>query len=456
AVDRVFTVAGRGTVATGSVLQGKVSSGDTLELLPGGGSVRVRDVQSFGREASAIQTGERAALNLIGGDRVGISSGDELVTPDYLTPVQIVDVRVRLVRSLSREIKPMSRVRFATGTTEVTGRIVPYGEGFGQPGGESLAQLRLADPVVVEYGQRFILRQENASRTIGGGRVLRFGSRRRRRAFVTNAAGLEAMLSVEPLHRLEEVLRMAGFSRPGDLALSAATGIHVDQMAEHLGELEQGGRLVSVPGCTATVSVATLDDLLGRAERWLERFHLSNAEEPGCLTDRFVGWLDRKSRKGVGRPLFDRLVKAKRVKVMGKYVCLPKFAPALSAQDERILADIVDELEQTAFQPPAPSQLRAAVRCDAKRIERLLKIAVAHGALVRIDVNICLAAPVEERLRDTIREMLAGGAEVTVASLRERLGSTRKYMVPILEYLDRVGFTRRMGDTRVLVETAEQ
>jgi selenocysteine-specific elongation factor len=134
-------------------------------------------------------------------------------------------------------------------------------------------------------------------------------------------------------------------------------------------------------------------------------------------------------------------------------VCLPAFAPALSAQDERILADLLAELETAGFHPPSPGQLRAAKLADARRLERLLKIAVAHGALVRIDGDIYLAAPVEERLRDTVRRMVESGEEVTVAAVREKLESSRKYVVPFLEHLDRAGFTRRVGDARVLAET---
>ena len=455
AVDRVFTVAGRGTVVTGSVLQGAASPGDTLEMLPRGLSVRVRDIQTHGRQTSVVLAGQRAALNLIGVDRAEIAPGDELMTPGYLTPARIVDVHARFVRSLPCPIKPMSRVRVAVGTTETVGRIVPYGDTFGRPGTESWAQLRLSGPVAVEYGQRFILRHENASRTIGGGTVLRFGSPRARRMFTANAKGLDTMRHGGALDRIEEVLRTAGFSRPGRLALAAATGIHVDQIDDRLRELEQTGRLVTIAGCAVPVSTVTLDDLLARAGRWMERFHKGRPEEPGCPTDRFIGWLDRKSHKGAGRALFDRLVEARRVKVLGKYVCLPEFAPALSKQDERIMAEMVREIEQAAFQPPAPAQLRVAARFDARRIERLLKIAVAHGALARIDANIHLAAPVETKLRDTIRDMTAAGDEVTVSALRERLGSSRKYMVPIMEYLDRIGFTRRSGDARVLAETTE-
>ncbi|MFH0983338.1 MAG: SelB C-terminal domain-containing protein, partial [Planctomycetota bacterium] len=436
----------------GSVLQGTVSPEDTLELLPKGIPVRVRDVQTHGHEASAVQAGQRAALNLIGADRAGIVPGGELATPGYLVPAQIVDVRARFVGLLGREIEPLARVRFAVGTTEVLGRIVPYGDTFGRPGTEAPAQLRLSAPVVVEFGQPFILRHENASRTIGGGTVLRSGSRRVRRVFLANAAGLEVLQSGDELRRIEEVLRMAGFRRPSHLALSAATGIHVERIADRVFELERAGRLVTMPGCAVTVSAATVEDLLARAGRWLERFHKGNPDEPGCPADRFIGWLERKSVKGVGRPLFERLVASGRVKVLGKYVCLPQFAPVLSAQDERIMAEILHELERAAYQPPTPSQLRAAARCDVKRIERLLKIAVTQGVLVRIDADIHLAVSAEAKLRDTIREMIEAGEEVTVSALRERLGSSRKYVVPFLEHLDRVGFTRRAGDARVLVE----
>ena len=170
------------------------------------------------------------------------------------------------------------------------------------------------------------------------------------------------------------------------------------------------------------------------------------------LIDAFVGYLDRKSRRGLGRPLLERMAADRQVKIQGRYVCHQAYAPALSAQDERILTAILAEFEQAAFQPPLPKDLQVAKQANAQRIDRLIKIAVATGQLAEIDGKIFLHASNEERLRETVREIVRRGEDASVSGIRQALDTTRKYAVPLMEYLDRIGFTRREGDRRVLCE----
>ncbi len=457
AIDRVFTVQGRGTVVTGSVLQGRIEEGDTLELWPQGQTCRVRAIQSHNESQQTVHGGQRAAVNLSGVDRDSIERGCELATPGCVHPTHLLDVRLRCLRAAPRPVKSRSRVRLCLGTRELIARVVtPTGQAL-SAGDEGYAQFRLSEPVTAVYGQRFIVRDESATRTVGGGIVLRANSKRRRIRGPDGQASLERLDGGSPDERVEEVLRFAGFSRPDDLVVAGEAGVAAGEVSAALEQLRKSKRLITVEvGGRDRVEVvaATVDALADRAVRWLERYHNAHADEPGVQLDAFVGYLDRKSKKGLGRPLLDRMVKAKQVRLQGRYVCHPAYAPALSAQDERFLAAIVDEFDKSGFRPPAATALEVGKQINRQRIDRLLKIAVSTQQLVEVDgKSLYLHSAWADRLRDCVRGIIEGGREASVSEIRQELDSSRKYVVPFVEYLDRIGFTRREGDRRVLCES---
>jgi len=454
ALDRVFSVTGRGTVGTGSVLQGQVAAGDELELWPAGLPCRVRALQSHNEVLELIHGGQRAALNLIGVDRERIERGCELATPGYLRATHVLDVRLRCLGSAQRPIRSRSNVRLCMGTRELLARVVTPGGDPIQPGEQGYAQLRLSEPVVATHGQRFIVRDEAATRTVGGGAVLRCSPQRRRIRGADGTVGLQALDQGDALQRVEEVIRFGGFSRSPELTIAAEAGVPPGDVAGLIAELARQQRIVAVePGGKEEFAKSALETLGARALGWLKRYHETHPEEPGAPVDTFIGYLDRKSRRGLGRPLFDGLVSAVRVKVQGRYVCHPTSAPALSVQDEKLLTAIVGEFEAAALQPPALEELAAARQVNAQRIARLVKIAVATRQLIEVHGRMYLHPTWEQRLRERVGEILGRGGDASTSAIREGLGSTRKYVVPLLEYLDRIGFTRREGDQRVLCGT---
>ncbi|UCG17411.1 MAG: selenocysteine-specific translation elongation factor [Phycisphaerales bacterium] len=453
AVDRVFSVPGRGTVVTGSVLRGQVAVGDALEVWPAGVSCKVRDLQTHGRQSERIRTGERAALNIIGVDRGVLARGCDLATPGYLSLSRLIDARLHCLLSCQKAIRPFTRLRLCLGTREALVRVVPIERASIAPGQTTYVQLRSRSGIIATHGQRFIVRDEVASRTVGGGVVLHGGARRWTTDRVAERSSLEILDSGDEAARVSEVLRLAGFSPPSDLTVCAQAGVELDRLSAIYAELDDAGKRISLDSSGRPCSAVGVDDLLSRAVRWLDRFHGNNPEAPGCRADAFLGWLERKSAKGLARPLLDRLLSSGRVKALGQYVCRPEFAPALSAQDEKLLAKMVEEYSQAAFQPPRLENLKIAQRTNVQRLQRLAKVAEATGQLVEVQSGLYLHLSREQELRDVVRAMTRGGRGVTVSELRERLGSSRKYMVPIVEYLDRVGFTRRDGDHRFLKES---
>ncbi|MFQ5414079.1 MAG: selenocysteine-specific translation elongation factor [Phycisphaerae bacterium] len=456
AIDRVFTVRGRGTIVTGSALRGAVAAGDTLEVLPGGGSCRVRDLQAHGVTRDVLRTGQRAALNISGMSKDALARGAELATPGYLKPSRLLDVRLHCLPSHPRPLKSARVVRLGIGTVEVPVRVVLLDTTALEPGASAYAQLRSGEPVTAAYGQRFILRNENATTTIGGGVVLRPVAKRRRAAPDAERHALAKLETGDAADRVEQVLRAAGLDRPDDLRICAEAGVELDDVPVVLQQLEADRRWTAIADTGVHAVPAVVDDIIQRVTRWLKRYHASHPDEPGRHQDAVFGRLERLTGRTVARPLFDRMIRDNTVKRLGRYICLPAFAPALSQADERLLAAIIGEIRDGHFTPPAVDALRAAAQVDRRRLDRLVKLAVALGELIRIDAKLYLHSETETSLRDTVAGLVRNGDGVTVAQVREAIGSSRKFVVPFLEHLDRAGFTKRVGDTRVLADGARE
>lgn len=452
AVDRVFTVAGRGTVVTGSVFRGQVASGDELEVFPGGHLCRVRDLQSHGAACAVLERGQRAAINISGIERETVLRGSELATPGYLSPTRIMDVKLTHLASCDRPLRSTRVVRLSMGTIDLAARIVLWEEAELPPGATGYAQLRLGSPVTAAYGQRFILRDETAVRTIGGGVVLRPVALRKRGPTEGQLESLRRLDRGSSEDRTAEVLRAAGFTVPTHLTLCARSGVELDDLPGILARLRAAGQWVSIGGTTGFVVPSAIDDLGRRLIHWLERHHQAHPELPGRSMDAVLGWLLRACGKDYARTLFDRYRSTGIIKQLGQFICLPAFAPALSAADEKLMQAMIAEIKEGGFQPPLLDALSIAAKADKKRWERLATLAVALGELVCIEPKMYLHTDVEKRLREKVGGEIRTSGPRTVAEIREGLHSSRKYVVPFVEYLDRVGFTRRVGDRRELVE----
>ncbi|MCC7293056.1 MAG: selenocysteine-specific translation elongation factor [Phycisphaerales bacterium] len=449
-IDRVFSVQGRGLVVTGSVLRGSVSCGDALELLPAGLPCRVRQLQSHGEESSALSRGTRAALNLIGVERDGVERGMELATPGYLAGSRVIDVRLSCLPTHVHGIRSTSRARLCMGTRESVVRIVLLHGGTLAAGESAHAQLRCGQPLAATFGQRFILRDETAARTLGGGIVLRPAARRRRIAASVEQAALQRLEQGSATDRLEESLRASGFTPLTGLRACAATGIEPDELPAIHAELSASRRWVLLPGAKTRVVPAVLQELLDRLTAWMTRFHRENPDAPGRAIDAVIGWLERRGDRALGRVLFEHFLNGGAFKILGKFVCLPQFAPALSRSDERALQHMIEAISSGGFSPPTLDEIRFPEAVDRKRLARLATLAVATGQLVHLKEQLYLSPGQEQRLKEKTAEaiQLAGGA--SVSQIREALDTSRKYCVPYLEYLDQIGWTRRVGDVRVL------
>jgi selenocysteine-specific elongation factor len=252
--------------------------------------------------------------------------------------------------------------------------------------------------------------------------------------------------------RVEEVLRLAAFRPVTVLELCAHAGVEADAMAALLDQLRERERWTTIGGTDVAVVPEAMDDLGRRLSHWLGRYHKENTDSPGRPVESVLHWLERLTSKTLARPLFDEMVRRQTVKLVGRFVALPAFAPTLTASDERKLSALIEAIRAGGFQPPSIEELAGPVAADRKRSERLATLAVTMGELVPIAPPIYLHADAERQLREKVAGLIGQQGGVTVAAVREALDSSRKFVVPFLEYLDRVGFTRRVGDLRYLAD----
>ncbi|MFH1417886.1 MAG: selenocysteine-specific translation elongation factor [Planctomycetota bacterium] len=449
AIDRVFTIRGRGTVVTGSVLAGRVESGVTLELQPGGLTSKVREVQTHGEAVRGVGASQRAALNLTGIEREGILHGMELATPGYLTPCRYVDARVRILPRREKPLATRSRVRVSIGTADVLASIVVVGGSEIEPGGDAPVQLQFREPVVSAFGQRFVIRTESAQSTIGGGRVVRPVSRRIRPSRREEYEALVQAESTDAFARFEEAIRYGGFASRSAMRLACETGIEPEKIQGLMGQLRDGERL-TVLG-SLEVHRATVEAIQSRTLAFLERHHEQNPTEPGALRDRLIGWIEKRSAPGCGKPILTQLETAGQVVRQGPYIAHHEFRTALSPEDAALLQKLITEIETAAFDPPVWTKLKSTAGLSKQRSKMLEDLAKCEPRLAPFAPGRYISTQAVAAAKETVRK-LGRSRPFKLAEVRDELKLSRRVVQPLLEYLDRVQFTKRVGDERVLVE----
>ncbi len=449
AIDRVFAVRGRGTVVTGSVLSGRARVGEALDLQPPGLGCKVRELQSYGVSAEDVAAGQRAALNLTGIDRERIERGMELSTSGYLMPTRYLDARVRILPRQDKAFPTHRRIRMEIGTTEVMATLVVVGGSQIQPGSDALAQLRLARPIVASFGQRFIIRDENACATLGGGRVVRPVSRRFRPHQRGEEEALEQRESPDAFVRYNEAIRQAGFETWTPMRVACEIGVPPDAVAALSDRLRGSDQLIRVGG--SDVHARTVEAVEQRTLAYLRRHHADHPTEPGVLRDRLVGWIKKRSAAGWGSVILKRLLKDSRATQSGPYIADAGFRPALSPEDAALAEKLIAEIAAAQFDVPVMPKLKTVAALSRPRAKMLDDLAKCEPRLVSVGPQHFLTTEAMDRFTRTIRELAARGP-FKLADVRDALDLSRRVVQPLLEHLDRVGVTKRVGDERVLLE----
>ncbi len=439
AVDRCFVLSGTGVVVTGTIHAGEIKVDDRLVLTPSGLEARVRSLHAQNRPAEIGRAGERCALNLTGPrlSKDSVRRGDWVVSTELHAPTDRTDVRLKLLTSEGQPLKHWSPVHVHLGAAHVMGRVALIEDDKLAPGASGLAQLVLEEKVGALAGDRIILRDPSATRTVAGATVIDpFGPPRNRRSERRRAelAALDnADAAVLPkLLRLESgVVEMARFGqsrnlRPAEVEslLRAAGG----ESLEGFGFLGQ------------TLEAARLDIV-----DTLKAFHAAKPDAPGLQPERLRVTLKKRWPIPVFRILLDREVRAKKVTVDGPFLRIPGHSLVLGPKDEALWNKVAAELRRERFKPPRVRDFAQAYSVPEPDMRRLLQRMARIGRVVEV-------APDQYFLRPVVAEMIgiahAFGRDFTAAEFRDKLDNGRKVAILILEFFDRHGVTVRRGDLR--------
>ncbi|HEV3121372.1 MAG TPA: SelB C-terminal domain-containing protein, partial [Isosphaeraceae bacterium] len=397
----------------------------------------------------------RAAINLGGVHHTEVHRGHELASPGYLAATRVLSAEVRSSQDAPRPLRHRARYRVHLGTTEVSASLslLEAEANECRPGSSGLAQLFLAEPVVAVHNQPFVLREESPPATLGGGRVLQPLSRRIRRRDRASLDRLRRLGSQDPLTRLSAALAATGLKPWTERTLCRDTGIALGEVPGALEQLTSSGVVVDLPvGTRRSVRVLAevaleLEDRLLRA---LARLHAEQPRQSAIGRARVAAALADLGSEALVGGVIERLRIKGQVSAGPRTVSLAGYEPKLSQGERRLKTEIADALRAGGLAPPDSTELAAKAGARAAVVPELLALLAAEEQIVEVASQLYLDIEADAELRRRVSERLADGSRITMAELRDLLGTTRKFAVPIGEYLDRIGLTVREGDTRRL------
>ena len=450
-IDRAFTMKGFGTVITGTLVAGRIRVDEELVVQPGDVRVKVRGIQVHGRAADVAVAGQRTAINL-GGVNVGdVSRGETLMAPGTLSVTRRVDAAIDLLRS-AKPLKHGARVRLHNGTAEVLGRVsIAGGASEIAPGTGDDVRVRLESPAVLTRGDRFIIRAYSPPITIGGGVVLDPAPTR------PGVRTAEGRASLERLHiarddgfsavmAMTEAAGLAGIARQ-DLIVRAALAPGqipiVLNMVGEKGVITVGDRLVAT---------AHLESASQALLALVAASHKANPMSDGLPREE----AREKLFARVAPAVFEKVVedlKAKKALVGAERLALPTHKVSVAGADDRMRAAIIDAYMDGGLKPDRPT-IEARAKASAPVVEKMTALLLREKILVKVDTIVFHAEALKQLKADVVALKAAapgGKATVDVGAFKDRYGISRKYAIPLLEYLDRERVTRRTGDVRLVL-----
>jgi selenocysteine-specific elongation factor len=448
AVDRAFTLAGVGLVATGAVLSGVVRLGDTVIVSPGGIEARLRSLHAQNRAADIGRAGDRCALNLVGRDvsKATVARGDMVIDPALHAPTDRIDARLRLLSSESKPVAAWFPARLHHAAIEVGARVVPLQGGAISPGETADVQLVLEQPIAAAQIDRFLLRDVSARRTIGGGTFIDLRAPARRRRTPERVAERAALSRSDPSEAFAALL--AGPPFVANLRAFARDRALTDAEAQAVAD---GFFVVEGDGAIFALTQDRWSGLAQEIARLLAAHHAENPDLQGLGRERLRLAQETRWPEPFFKAALRRLARNGVVVEEGGFVRLPDHTAHLSSADEIAWSEIAPKLDGVErFRPPRVRDIAGALGQDESDIRRLLKLAARLGRVDEI-------ARDHFSLRATTREMIAilvvlarDQPPFSAAQFRDRVDNGRKVAIQILEFFDRHGLTLRRGDLRRL------
>ncbi|MCY3544549.1 MAG: selenocysteine-specific translation elongation factor [Chloroflexi bacterium] len=438
-IDRAFTISGFGTVVTGTLIDGKISTGQDVELVVTGKSTRIRGLQTHKKGQTEAQPGTRVAANIINISQDEVARGEVLTTEGWMRPTDAMDVRLRVIPDAPHALRHNMYITVHTGSSEVVGRLRLLERDVLEPGETGWAQLKLDSPLAVVKGDYYVIRSNRT--TLGGGNIVETHARRHRRGHAPTIERLEMM---ELGSTQDILLKTIETSEPSEFRVlvnranldentvkSELETMATDSLVIKLGigDIGQGSILYSAGGWNGVVE---------KTQQSLDAYYRQFPLRRGAPKE------ELRSRLGMSAQVFNlafaRLQEQAIVEEDGALARLPGYEPTLNDVQNKQVAAYLQTLESDPFSPPTDEPLE----------DEVLNLLDEQGKVVRVSETVVYSADAYAEMVKIISDYIRDNGEISVANVRDVLGTSRKYALALMDYLDHKRITRRVGDTRVL------
>jgi len=452
-IDRCFTLHGFGTVVTGTLLSGTLSKEDEVAIYPAGLKARVRGLQVHSRATDQAVAGQRTAVNLPNVEVSQIHRGMEISVPERFSPVSTCDARIELLDSSPISISRKTKMRLHHGTSEIVCALRPIGSPEIQPGNCGFVRIALDHPVLVLPGDRFIVRQLSPAVTLGGGTILDVGPLKTRRASARNP--VEWLESLQPLDLREflycYIRRNGSFGMTEPQILSQVV---LDKAAvrELVGSLIKEGRLrVVSEEPFLVIEPTSFAQLMERAVSCLDVFHDKNPLSTGISKEQLSSGLGKTCHPLALKAALSQLAETKTILIENELVSLSGRKVALNGEESAAKAQIEAAFLQAGWKVPILDEVLAAVSIPPDQARKLVSLLAKEKRLVKISENLLYHTESIARLKELLTGYKKQSTKIDVGKFKDLTDISRKYAIPLLEFLDRERVTRRVGDSRVIL-----
>ena len=449
-VDRVFTMKGFGTVVTGTLASGRISVGDSVMLYPSGVKSKVRGIQTHNQSVETAEAGMRTAINFQGLEKSSVQRGETLSWPGALINSYMLDISVNYLSGNKRPLKNRSRLKLHVGTREVMGNLIFPDRDELLPGEKTVGQFRLDSPIALVKDDKFVIRSYSPARTIGGGHVINPVPAKHKRFKADVIEGLKGLSEKTPEEIVEYHARMSLHKGVSFDELKVMINLTEKPLLKVLGALMSANAMALVDRENRIyVHRETLESLENQIADYLGKYHEKYPLKPGLPREEMKSRFPVAGTKLVNMAL-NRLVKKNVIVTEEEMARLSNHKISLGGDQQVIRQSLLDAYVTSGLTPPYFKDLCGRMEVDHGVASDVLMLLIDEGFIIKVKEDLYFHADPLNRFKDQLIEALMAKEEITTPEIKEIAGVSRKYLIPLIEYLDSKNITIRVGDSRRL------
>lgn len=447
-IDRIFTITGFGTVVTGTLMEGKISTEDTLEILPDKVQVRIRNIQVHGDSVNTAYAGQRVAINLANTKKEDIERGQILTQVDSIEPTMMIDAKLKLLKDLPKSIKNRDRVRIYHGSSEIFARTTLLNTEEANAGENVYVQFRLEEPTAVKKGDHLIIRYYSPMETLGGAIVIDSNPKKHKRFDESIIEELKIREKGSPKEIIEKQIDIHSDQFPELSFIAKLTSQQIDDLNQILDKLVKENKVIML-GKDNVIHKKHYEKIKNDLVNMLQLYHDSNPLRVGMLREEIRSKLFPKVKNKVIDSLIDVFVQNKVIKVQDKFMALYEFNIVFSPVHEKIKSELENIYLNDPYSTPKFENIIDNMDFNNEDIKQVFE-AMLGTNLIKLNQEITIHIEAYEKAKLKLKEYINNNGSITLSEFRDILNTSRKYAIALLEYFDAEKITKRIDDKRVL------